>query len=346
MESGVSMNVQGDDATVDSKQCYSMANDGTCPEPDVTETNHDQNLMVTTAMASSDQEYFYSYEEEQTLLDVFGETAKRLLTQHVIPPTTQECKWSWRHVRCEPYCECSLEPAWGDYNLGRSCRWRTFSNTAVAQAARPQGRSGEDDYDDDDGEDFVHTCHLPPDTPYSKSINTIFEGTKLISDKSRRIATSTVHRTKVRTLAAHSWTCHTLLSEKEPNDETTRKKLKPWQTFLEKQRQRAQRSICSNDPPSLGLINQMGEEKEKDEVPVIIPPPLASVMEQLPTDTMSRNINIDNGMDDMEEIYAQYMAAQQQQQPDHQQLYEQPPEQEQNPGFNNDTKISNETSPF
>ncbi len=63
--------------------------------------------------------------DDRTLLDIFGESAKQYLTQKVIPPTDAECKWDWRTVRCEPYCECAFLPQWGDYHLGRSCRWTT-----------------------------------------------------------------------------------------------------------------------------------------------------------------------------------------------------------------------------
>lgn len=64
-------------------------------------------------------------DNEQTLLDLFGERAKELLTQHIIPSTDTHCKWDWRMGRCEPYCECEFLYLWGDYHLGRSCRYRT-----------------------------------------------------------------------------------------------------------------------------------------------------------------------------------------------------------------------------
>ena len=60
--------------------------------------------------------------DDRTLLDVFGEAAKEYLTQKVIPDTDVECKWDWRFVRCEPFCECDFLPKRGDYHLGRSCR--------------------------------------------------------------------------------------------------------------------------------------------------------------------------------------------------------------------------------
>ena len=60
--------------------------------------------------------------DERTLLDTFGEVAKEYLTQKVIPDTDVECKWDWRFVRCEPFCECEFIPKRWDYHLGRSCR--------------------------------------------------------------------------------------------------------------------------------------------------------------------------------------------------------------------------------
>jgi hypothetical protein len=63
--------------------------------------------------------------DDRTLLDTFGEVAKEYLTQKVIPETDLECKWDWRFVQCEPFCECAFLPRRGDYHLGRSCRRRT-----------------------------------------------------------------------------------------------------------------------------------------------------------------------------------------------------------------------------
>lgn len=60
--------------------------------------------------------------DDRTLLDTFGEAAKQYLTQKVIPPTDPECKWDWRSVRCEPFCQCAFSPKKGDYHLGRACR--------------------------------------------------------------------------------------------------------------------------------------------------------------------------------------------------------------------------------
>lgn len=69
----------------------------------------------------------------KTYLDLFGESAKEFLTQKapekiktVFPATDENCKWDWKYVRCEPYCECSFQPKLpGDFHLGRACRKRS-----------------------------------------------------------------------------------------------------------------------------------------------------------------------------------------------------------------------------
>lgn len=60
--------------------------------------------------------------DDRTLLDAFGEAAKHYLTQKVISETDAQCRWDWRSVRCEPFCECAFKLKRGDYHLGRSCR--------------------------------------------------------------------------------------------------------------------------------------------------------------------------------------------------------------------------------
>jgi hypothetical protein len=59
--------------------------------------------------------------DDRILLDTFGEVAKQFLTQKVIPKTDAECKWDWRYVRCEHFCECEFLSRRSDYHLGRSC---------------------------------------------------------------------------------------------------------------------------------------------------------------------------------------------------------------------------------
>lgn len=86
--------------------------------------------------------------DEATLLDVFAEVTKDILTHKVIPETSVICDWNWSHLRCEPFCECALRPKWGDYHIGRSCR--------------------DDEIPMQEGEEML--CHLPPDTKYVRAI--------------------------------------------------------------------------------------------------------------------------------------------------------------------------------
>lgn len=93
--------------------------------------------------------------DEQTLLDMFGEAAKEFLTQRVIPPTNSDCRWDWRHARCEPFCDCSFQPRWGDFHLGRSCRQRKRFQTVDGKTKEIWWNGQE-------------MCHIEPDTPYTK----------------------------------------------------------------------------------------------------------------------------------------------------------------------------------
>jgi hypothetical protein len=65
-----------------------------------------------------------SLADQRSLLDVFGDEAKRFLTTRVVKSTDDECKWNWRAARCEPNCDCMLRYIVGDYHLGRMCRLR------------------------------------------------------------------------------------------------------------------------------------------------------------------------------------------------------------------------------
>ena len=85
-----------------------------------------RSYYASTNLNNKDSAYAkFREDNEQTLLDLFGEKTKELLTQHIIPSTDVHCNWDWRMGRCEPYCECQFLPLWGDYHLGRSCRYRT-----------------------------------------------------------------------------------------------------------------------------------------------------------------------------------------------------------------------------
>jgi len=113
-------------------------------------------------------------DDESTLLDLFGDVAKELLTKHVIPPTDAQCRWDWRHARCEPHCDCAFVPLWGDYHLGRSCRLR---------------------YEYFDGRE---TCHLPPDTPYVKVFGGAANVARVAAARTVRIARDVSNRADIK----------------------------------------------------------------------------------------------------------------------------------------------------
>lgn len=62
----------------------------------------------------------FPIDNDKTYLDLFGEAAKRILTN--FPSTNRECRWDWRSLHCEPKCSCNFMPRLGDYHLGRACR--------------------------------------------------------------------------------------------------------------------------------------------------------------------------------------------------------------------------------
>ncbi len=69
-----------------------------------------------------------------------------------IPSTHEQCDWNWKHLRCEPFCECSYQPQWGDYHIGRSCRVRREEKF-------------------EDPEMWLLSCDLPPNTLMYKGMN-------------------------------------------------------------------------------------------------------------------------------------------------------------------------------
>ena len=152
------------------------------------------------------QQFSHAVDDEATLLDLFGEAAKELLTKHVIPPTDAQCRWDWRHLRCEPYCDCTFAPLYGDYSLGRACRMR---------------------YEYFEGRD---TCHLPPNTPYVKAFASVAHGLQVATAKTARLVQTVARRAdikrrviNVRRKACTSWEDRATLS----NDD-----MKRWQARI------------------------------------------------------------------------------------------------------------------
>ena len=80
-----------------------------------------------------------------------------------IPETDADCRWSWRHGRCEPFCDCHFNAQWGDFHLGRSCRKRLqgYDNKAPLQ------------------------CDMPPETTYAVLVQKTLDRTSLLTTKTR-----------------------------------------------------------------------------------------------------------------------------------------------------------------
>lgn len=124
-------------------------------------------------------------DDEQTLLDMFGDVAKEFLTQRVIPPTDADCIWDWRHARCELFCDCSFQPKWGDFHLGRSCRRRKQFHTTAEGKTKEIWWNGQD------------TCMKPPQTPYTKMSYQLIKG---IKSTGKRLKLGTAHVAKKFTI--------------------------------------------------------------------------------------------------------------------------------------------------
>jgi len=106
-------------------------------------------------------------DENATFLDVFGEVAKDVLTNKIIPETSPFCDWNWMHLRCEPFCNCSYQPLWGDYHLGRSCRFR-------------EGGYGTNHEKDHYSSLFLETCSGPPKTIFYKGMKAVRDGLEFV----------------------------------------------------------------------------------------------------------------------------------------------------------------------
>lgn len=124
-----------------------------------------QKLPLKTILntISSSENPSWVNDDNATLLDIFGEIAKDVITNQMIPETEASCDWNWMHLRCEPFCTCSYQPLWGDYHLGRSCRAREV-----------------DADDSNDGQDFLNGCNSPPNTIFYNSMKCLRDGIQYI----------------------------------------------------------------------------------------------------------------------------------------------------------------------
>jgi len=126
--------------------------------------------IISNLSTSSAASHTWIDDEEATILDVFGQVAKDILTNRLIPCTDAICDWKWNHMRCEPFCLCSYQPQWGDYHLGRSCRKREVDLISDLDLDDTFIGSGSDK-DKDINHKYHHECQLPPDTKITKFFN-------------------------------------------------------------------------------------------------------------------------------------------------------------------------------
>ena len=204
--------------------------DGRLADDRLKDNNHANIQPNDTGSSSSGTTYYYNnnekytnkpmfnannYDDEQTYLDLFGERAKELLTQHIIPSTDAECKWDWRMGRCEPYCICGFNFLWGDYHLGRSCRYRTFfpqddevindvSNDKAWQQVWETKQMPEDE--SVDATSSTSTCTLPPESRYTqiiKQLNKGFTHSTVVIDQFQKVKTNVVDASVIS--GKHHW---------------------------------------------------------------------------------------------------------------------------------------------
>jgi hypothetical protein len=140
----------------------------------------------------------------KTYLDLFGESAKEFLTKkrnikiikkinkNIINPENntldQNCKWDWKYIRCEPFCECSFQyklPNDLFYpHLGRACRNRKNQQQVNENENETKKESKDEilyrtycsndndsDSSNDDNNDTDKSRRVPPPPPPSIQIH-------------------------------------------------------------------------------------------------------------------------------------------------------------------------------
>lgn len=112
-----------------------------------------------------------------------------------IPETSPECRWNWRHGRCEPHCDCHFRFVAGDFHLGRACRLRSDENEAPTQ------------------------CDVPPDTPYAVIVKQAMDRTSAV--KTKTLTSLANYKSRVQ-----SETCDELPTECSGTEEENRRSLK------------------------------------------------------------------------------------------------------------------------
>mmetsp|Transcript_13144 Transcript_13144/g.20492 ORF Transcript_13144/g.20492 Transcript_13144/m.20492 type:complete len:420 (-) Transcript_13144:1046-2305(-) len=169
--------------------------------------------------------------DDRTLLDTFGEAAKEYLTQRVIPDTDADCKWDWRYTRCEPFCECHLQPKFGDFHLGRSCRYR--SNDTTNSTPPPQNFNTE-------------TCHLPPETPYVRFAVKALRQTRQASHKAHTVVQNSYQNGKFK---VETWKTHACQHMICPSSSSNNRN-EYGQHFYRKPSTWKEKFICGSTPPA------------------------------------------------------------------------------------------------
>jgi hypothetical protein len=171
-------------------------------------------------------------DDDRTLLDIFGESAKEYLTQRVvrescmhtglaasvcnivwllhaaqthpdratimqIPETDAECVWDWRSLQCEPSCQCAFLFQAGDYHLGRSCRKRTVQLAVCAPTV------------------YIRDQPIP-----KRILSLVRQTTDIVKDHAQRNAHNVVHMTLRRYAQLQEQVCFDLWSRLQENPTT------------------------------------------------------------------------------------------------------------------------------
>jgi len=160
-------------------------------------------------------------DEEATILDVFGQVAKDVLTNRLIPETDSICDWKWKHFRCEPHCLCSLQFQWGDYHLGRSCRQRDeYSHDNNIESDHTFTTTYNNDHNNDHNNFMIdESCNIPPDTTFVKTIDTSGRIIKMIGFETRAKLAGFKFIMKNRVDHMREDICTSLLSRSDDDDD-------------------------------------------------------------------------------------------------------------------------------
>ena len=265
-----------------------------------------RSYYANTNLNNKDSAYAkFREDNEQTLLDLFGERTKELLTQHIIPSTDIHCNWDWSMGRCEPYCECQFLPLWGDYHLGRSCRYRTSPppqlgadglekevdetswQEAWQEVWQSQLTSGGDSAtfvpplfpknnvaakggDAEGARTDAYTCSLPPESRYIQIIQqftqALSHSTVVIDQFQKFKQVSSIAMDKAMVQGQHQF-----MNARHSACETVKRKIqeraqeRDQPVVLTKQGATWIRRVCGNDATSSGLNKEASSDEVSDD---------------------------------------------------------------------------------